>query len=410
MALIKKIFDTNLAGLKVDNRLCDAIIKYEHSFVRKNQEHVDFFGSALLGTHRVIWGTEDRNRWLDDILEVDEIALRKDIYDLPEDINPKAPDGTMKLKVGLNFINLSMVYVAHRLLTATNISRSKRTEATESIFRIMHYKFITSLIHSYFKVHMAERRTAEAAFNELNDRFDLKRYGSWKKLIDARADVLASSKTIHSDTLTKFDIDTKVIYIVTDVQTRIRRLIQTYFGVLDDVTRSKRHLVTTSSMIDTDDGYMVKDIMIEKNKYYRYLLETLKERRALIKDELLFPLFDLNPSANPDKVNDILVHISDNARSKEITGLCDDLLVYVFSFMKDKKLKTSELAELAKRLKAMLTGSKIKDPDIINLRVKGDALARKGTKYSRTAPVSTERTVVLLYLALRALAINRYKA
>lgn len=409
MALIKDIYDSNLSQLKIDATLCKDIIKYEHSFVRKNQEHVDFFGSALLGTHRVIWGNEERNKWLDDILEVDEIALRKDIYDLPADLNPKTPDGKMKIKVGLNFINLSFVYLAHRI-NVSKLPRQLRTDAMESIFRVIHYKFITSLIQNYFKTHMSERRTAEAAFNELNDRFDLKRYGSWKKLIDMRAEMLSSTRTIHKATLENFNDDKSIIYVVTDIQTRIRRLIQVYFGVLDDVTRSKRHLVTTSSMVDTDDGQMVKDIVIEKNNYYRYLMQVLPDKRSLIKDDILYPLLDINHSASPDKVREILGYISDHARDKEVTVLCNELLIFVFSFMKEKKLKTSQLADLATRLKAMFTGSKIKDPAILNLRDKGDALVRKGSKYSRTAPVSTERTVVLLYLTIRTLSINRYKA
>lgn len=413
---IKELFDDVLSDLHVDTELCKEIIRQDKEFLTKNEQHSEFFGSALLGVNKVVWGNQEQADWIEVVLGTDALVLKNAISTLPSEINPKDPKtGKPLKKVAMNPINLSMVYMAHRV-RISNVPRKLKEDTLKSIFRIMHYKFATSLLVNYFQSFTPDSLVAYTAFNSLNNRFDLKVAGNWNTLFQMRAEELAGTgpkKSIHYDTYgeklrSTLEYDNKYLYIITDVQTRIRRLIVKYFSVLDSVYKSKDAVRKSSALMDTDEGHMVRDVVVEKNNYLRYLRSTMDDKRNFIKEELTFPITEKNSSINYDKFNNILEYVVKNRNKPEVVELCDRTLTFAFQHMRDKSIRVSDLETLTDSLKNMFIGSKVFDKDILRLRKMGDEIAKKGAHYSKTASVSTERTGLLLYIVLRSLTKNYF--
>ena len=57
---IRDVFENECKNLKIDMRLAKAIQRYAMGFVTKNDEHIQFFGSILIGVHKVRFTDDDR--------------------------------------------------------------------------------------------------------------------------------------------------------------------------------------------------------------------------------------------------------------------------------------------------------------------------------------------------------------
>lgn len=399
---IRGVYDHHCKELKIDTKFAKEIIRFDANFVTKNADHVNFFGSGLLGVYPIRWTDDERNRWLDDILQVDEIALKDDVFRLPT-INPEH-------KVATDIVNLSFVYVIHRLTNEKTLPGPLKTEAIRSTIAIMHYKFLTSLMVRNFP-YPADEAVAKATFNELSLKFDIKRLGSWGALIRNRAEENTKPSALHYHTFTTMRDDTAVQYMVSDIQTRIREVVKAQVIVFYRIRESNGKIVSTSSVLTTDDGITIKDVRRTFNQYHNYLMGVIAEPRDFVRKELFDVVMALNPSANPETTNQALKYlsVSYSDRKKAYTKqLVEDLLIYTFNFIRTKKIPTHDLKEIAIRLRAMFTGSRINDKTILELRELSDRVVYESLPKRTGAPISPERTAVMLYIVLRALTKNYY--
>ena len=113
--------------------------------------HIQFFGSILIGVHKVRFTDDDRLAWFDDVLDVDEISLTNSLHSVPT-INPE-------FMVSGDAMNHSFIWLLHKFHTSSKLSTQVILDTKIALISIMHYKFITSLIAWYFK-YPADREVA----------------------------------------------------------------------------------------------------------------------------------------------------------------------------------------------------------------------------------------------------------
>lgn len=399
---IKAVYDQHCAELKVDVKLAKEIIKFDAHFVTKNSDHVSFFGSALLGVYPIRWTDDERNRWLDDILQVDELALKDDLHALPT-IDPEH-------KVATDIVNLSFIYMLNRLHNEKSLPGPLKQDAMKSVIAIMHYKFLTSLMVRNFP-YPADEAVAKATYNELTMKFDIKRLGSWGALVRNRAEDNIKPSALHYQTFVYMRDDKAVQYSVSDMQTRIREVVKAQVAVFYRVRDANGKIVSTSSLLATDDGFTVRDLRRAHSQYHGYLISVISEPKNFIRKELFDAVLALNPSANPETTQLALKYVSINFNDRKkvyLKRLADELLVYTFNFIRVKRIPTNDLKEIAIRLRAMFTGSRINDERILELRELTDKAVYESLPKRTGVPISPERTAVMLYMVLRALTKNYY--
>jgi hypothetical protein len=194
----------------------------------------------LIGVHKVRFTDDDRLAWFDDVLDVDEISLTNQLHSAPT-INPD-------FMVSGDAMNHSFIWLLHKFHTSDKLSNSVIHDTKVALISIMHYKFITSLIAWYFK-YPADREIALAAYSSLSKKFDIKQYGSWSALIRARAESIIAKSGIHFNTYVRYIDDRSIIYMVNDIQSRIRELIKALTREFMEIHEKNARLVN-SRLID----------------------------------------------------------------------------------------------------------------------------------------------------------------
>lgn len=398
---IKSVFDKHCVGLVIDKAFTSRLRNYDLQFITKNSDHVSFMGSALLGVFPIRWNDSDRDQWFDDVIFADEVGLADDIAKLPSiDITRKVQSDT---------VNLSFVYLMYRIAVSEHLSDSDKLHAQISTLRIMHYKFISSLLAHYFP-YPADVGTAKAAYEQLSMKFDIKKYGSWGKLITARAEEII--RGIHKETFHYMRDDKSVLYMVTDIQTRIREVVKAQTRVFHSVRENNGRIITTSSVMQIDEGIVVRDTQRTFSQYSRYILDIGSRPVDFIRADLVEIVLSNINSADKKVFQATLTYFCANfndIKKPYVKELATESLLYAFDFISRNSIRLNDLVEVLSKLKSMYVASRIRDNHILNLRNIGDRVVREAANKKESVPVAAERTALLVYIILRALTKQHYK-
>lgn len=125
--------------------------------------------------------------------------------------------------------NLFITYIIHlvRIVPLSQVkwkSEADREYCLLQLFKIWLYKFFTSVVNNSFR-HAPNEDVMRATLANMNNRFDLVKYGTWKNVIVERAKHHLKEDGIHADTILKYDDDGKILYLLSSVQTGLRNQI-----------------------------------------------------------------------------------------------------------------------------------------------------------------------------------------
>lgn len=401
---VRDVFDGICGDLKVDRKFIEQIHAYAIGFVNKNAEHVEFFGSNLIGVHPVRFMLSDREMWFNDILDVDEDELRDLLHALPE-INPN-------FNVSSDVMNLSMVWTLYRIHNAPNLTEAQREQGKLDVVCIFHYKVISSLMAYNFK-YPADKAVAAETYKALSKKYDLKQYGSWGALIVARAKDVIARTSIHYLTYTRMKDDKAVVYMVNDMQGRIRDVIKNILEVFYAVRDRKGGILTSSSTITLDGVTMVRDQSKQATAYKRYIHEVVTNRESWIRTELIGLVMKAMHTLDGKEglLRQTLTYMSDNAghpKAKEIDELLDETLYHMFDYMTTRNIRTNDIGELITRLKAVYMSSRSSDPVLLKMRELGDKVVSAAIASKNAAVIASVRTAIFIYIVLRTRTMNYY--
>jgi hypothetical protein len=404
---IKEVFDRQFDHVKFDAEFCKRVIQYSIRFMNRNEDHSAFFGGVLLGVNPVKFFDSDRDSWYEDVLEVDEDLFLADFRKI-DAINHE-------FNVMSDAFNYTPAYIVHRLMKATGVAQSLRHEAMVHAYMVLHYRFITSLLVKRFQ-YPADKEVATATYLALNGRFDIRRYGSWRDLIRARAEDIVSAKSIYYRCLQDFQPDGMLIRTVTDTQSRIRELIKKIYAIHKHFSDTGVRVKTTSDTTINADGEMVlKDRKNGYASFMRYINDIIPSERNFIRDELVDVVASgMNTMPKPLLVT-TLRYMSNNyfaPHQNYLQEIVKEVLLYSFDHLYVNRLPSVQRNDLATniaKLKALLTASRSTDPSVMLLRTEAEKLVRQATGRNKyEAQIAAVRTGTLLYIVLRAMTKDYY--
>lgn len=398
-------------GLKIDKALISKLEKYDRGFVTKNEDHVNFFGGNLLGVETVRWTNQDKNVWYDDILQSDSHQLSKSLLALRKVDAPNEPIFNPKFNVSSDETNISMVWLIHMIHTS-NLPAAMKEEGKLHVMKILHYKFISSLMYRYFK-YPANPDVAKTTYDRLSNKFRLKQLGSWGKLIEAQSkDILDPKISNHFKTYEKFNDPYAIIYMINDIQTRVRQIIRNMTQQFYIVLKSGETGSTSTSMTASIDGeLLIKDKMRLLPQYQRYIKSVIIDQQTFIKPYLVEMICNMINTLQMKSFVSVLRWTSHefgrNSR-KYIEEMVDELMIHCFEFMKERNIQSNDLPGLVSKLKMVYMSSKAKDPNLKKIRELGDRIVELST-LSRSGPVkAAERSGLMLYIVVRALTMRHF--
>ena len=208
---IRAVFEDECSNLVIDTRFVKRLHNYVVGFTHKNPDHIAFFGGNLLGVQVVRFTDVERDEWFNEILEADDMSLEDRLLALPT-VNAD-------WNVSSDTMNLSCIWLLHAIFISKLPEKDKH-QALIDVSLVLQFKFLTSRLYRHFK-YPADKAVAEATYAQLSYKYDIKRYGSWQALFNARAEELISKESIHYATIAKMNVDTDVTYMLNDVQGRI---------------------------------------------------------------------------------------------------------------------------------------------------------------------------------------------
>lgn len=402
---IKAVFDEECAQLEIGPKLVKRLRAYQLGFVNKNDEHIKFFGGNLLGVQVVRFTPMDRDRWFDEILEVDDGPLEERLLALP------TVNGDWH--ISSDTMNLSCAWLTHAIFNSSHLSPEQKKEAMIDVMLVLQYKYLTSCIYHYFR-YPADPAVAEATYAQLSYKFAIKQYGSWSALLRARAENIIEKDSIHYRTLVKMDNDDDVTYLLNDVQGRIRDSVKNIYAVLDRVKKQGIRIASTSAVIEHDGVEILKDKTRSMLAYERYLNSIITDKNSFIRDELCIVIEKIMHTMPPKLFRETLVWMSENYRQQgagSVEEILNETLIHSFEYLsqnRDVIRNANDLPGLLSRLRGVYMSSRSTDPVLFALREKTEEIVKQATGNKNTSVIASVRTGVLLYICLRSYTMKHY--
>lgn len=402
---IKDVFDDELSHLKLDKRFSNEVFKFVKSFMTRNQEHIGFFGDALIGVHRIRFENEDRVEFFDDILDADYHSIRDNLYSL-KTINPK-------FKVSSDPMNNTIMYLVHKLNKNKLMSPADNKDLQRYLVHLMHYRWICSLQTHYFP-HQASPEIARAAFSALSNKFDLKTAGSWQKWIELRTEDILRSDGLHAVTIDKYTDDEAIVKMLNDMQGRIRGMYRNVAEVFHREYEGANRINSTSALMEGNDGEKVlKDQSNDFIAYRRYIAQTIPEPSSFIKKELVGIIESMRPNMPEDAFEQSLDYLSDNfqiRRNKQLEPLIDEIMLHALNFFADNKIRLNDLKQALNRLSSIYSASGTQDAALLAIKEKMGKELTYAIPSRKHSAIPSVRTGVMLYIVLRAITMKHYTA
>ena len=357
--------------------------------------------------------TEDQKKY--EQQGISSATIRKAIESIPS-INTN-------FKVVSDPFNLFCNYAAYKIYTAKNITEKMRISGAAAVLKLLQYKYFTSLVNFRFRFKPSEA-IMRSTFEQLSDRFDIRKYGTWKNVMDARVNDMLSGDSVHSNTLNKFEDDKAVLYMISDFQTRIRNQINIFVTEYMRVKETGDIIgdyASTGNDSETGEKILLDQQDVFTNTILKIYSDSLTTSRWLF-DPAIKITVSLFSALNTSVFKKFLIAYSEYAVLKNKQGLKDDVkevdgsVLYLgpqsfvdqviqksFRYCVQNNVDINKPVEVLKTVKGVMSSSRVADPGILAVRSSSSYIVNEIADTNREATVSALRIGLIIYIVLLAL-------
>lgn len=404
-ASILPVLKRLVAGFTVDYKWCRELHKYVYNFTTRrigDTDYSEFFDSPYIGLQKITFTTADVNQWFTEIFDVDEQELKEHLHACRK-VNKD-------WHVTGDVFNLTIPYLMY-MTHHSDVSKDVKEQALLDLVCIYHYKCLTSILHNDYQ-YLAKKEVAYETYNRLSLKYDIKRYGSWRKLIEARARFIIDPKTgIHYKTFTKMDDDAKIIYMVGDIQDRLRGVINDINAVFHDVKNKTNIVKLESSLVNINDNIGVKDVTKEVNKFKNHIVQALASDNGFYKAELVTYASKALANSPEDKLEHIVKSFSSQYNSVKgalYVGFVEEVTTHCFEYLRSNNIKLTNLKDVLLKMRGGYLSPRTTNSSVLKLRKDGDLIVKELTGIKTPITITSLRTSLMVYICLRMLAMNSY--
>lgn len=400
MTTLKEVFDAHFAEVKFDKKLIDALYRFQVWFLNRDAEHLGFFGSNLIGVHAIRWRTSEDIKFFREVVDIDPGPLERDLA--------KVDTVVLDHAVASNTVNLTLMYVIHRVLTETSLSQKQRDRGSYDAALIFFYKCIALRQSEYFHF-PADPRVAQAAYARLSNKPLIKRLGSWRAVMEYRAKALLDEKGLHYKDLVTFDDGDRIAYAVTDSEGAIRSMYKIYcreFHLANGAGQSVQS--SSATVIDGEGVEKLKDKTRSTERYIAYIRQAILDVHGFVNPELVEIISDINTNTSRRMLTATATWLSVNYSDAKWHKKIDDwiVLVIVHSFHLLNEMgegNTKDYPTMLVTLKNLYLSTRSNDAELLKIRKLGDELIKAANGRVNNSLAMATRTAIILYVTLRAI-------
>lgn len=397
MLTIKSVFDHYLKHVKIDNNWVKEFNNYLTSVMVKNEDTVSFFGSIMVGVHKVHFDIGDLNYIWDILVEADRDEVRGALH-ATKYINPK-------WQVGADVTNHLLIYLVHRVLTS-NLPVKVKDNTTINLLFLLHYKFVTSLLKRDYP-YQVDQELALTVYNKLSRRFILRQVDSWKELLTTHSTNMyfgeGKRKAVQAG-LIKYNSDQFIVETITGVSTNLNSMFKEYNRVFHSVKDESDRIGLDSKLgTDSEGTVSFKDNLTNPIRYQYYLESHISNLDTFINDELLKVIVSSN-KARYKPVRKALVYIAGNygvRRQEKIKELVDTSLHYGLRRLSEHELDNRNIRKVFDILIGVFSSSRSLDAELEVIKKIGEEVinnALGGKSHGNT--ITLTRTTLVTYIVI----------
>lgn len=408
---LKEIFD-EYCHISIDKKFLERITKWRNKFYSKNSEHVGFFSSASFGLYIPKWTSEEDDEWLTEIIGIDEEEIADYVYELPS-INKD-------FQVSSNILSISFIYLMHKATINKSLSSADNDRVRKTLMEVLVARYMTSIMYKYFYRGKTSPEVSTEVFERLSKRFDLKVAGNWKNWIEMKAEgfVLGDeqrqdAKYGKQEVFQRFE-DELVVRKLNSIKSQLNKAAIEINSVFRQVLEDQDKIASKSALSMSVDGLYLADLVRDQTKYLHYQDAIFIDKNTFIKEDLLAVIEQSMPTISSNIFRGALEWILDNQMEskykRKIMEVRHDILIYAIQLIKDENLHTNDLVQVGYRLRQNILSGKNNDRTVLKVRKMIDEFIVKFRPQSKGKLVSLERSAIMIYIVLRTLAMNYYKA
>ena len=408
---LKEIFD-EYCDVSIDKKFLERITKWRNKFYSKNSEHVGFFSSASFGLYIPKWTSEEDDEWLTEIIGIDEEEIADYVYELPS-INKD-------FQVSSNILSISFIYLMHKATINKSLSSVDNDKVRKTLMEVLVARYMTSIMYKYFYRGKTSPEVSTEVFERLSKRFDLKVAGNWKNWIEMKAegfvlgdDQRQDAKYAKQEVFQRFE-DELVVRKLNSIKSQLNKAAIEINSVFRQVLEDQDKIASKSALSMSVDGLYLADLVRDQTKYLHYQDAIFIDKNTFIKEDLLAVIEQSMPTISSNIFRGALEWILDNQMDskykRKIMEVRHDILIYAIQLIKDENLHTNDLVQVGYRLRQNILSGKNNDRTILKVRKMIDEFIVKFRPQSKGKLVSLERSAIMIYIVLRTLAMNYYKA
>lgn len=408
---LKTVFDQHFEHVVFNDKLALEVYKYHIHISTMNPEHIQFFGSNLLGVNTLRYVPKDIRTFYEHVLGIDQTVLTDDIRKLGTIYHENSISG--------DILNLTIFYMIHRFYTTQDMTEDKKMRAAYDTALIFCYRCLFALTNSRFR-YPVDPRIAQAAYANLSNKHLIKKLGTWKKLCDYRSTRIVEKHNkednkpgLNYSRLYSFDDDIAVTSIIQDSQNRFKSMFNLYYDEFDKVWKDGGSIAVTSATITDADGDLV---LRERTKgpdaMVAYARTLINDPATFIDPDLITVVADINVNSSYRMIHSTVEWMAnayhDPKWNMAIDKFISDVVVQGMFYIEHNipLSKRKDVSYILITLKNLFLSTRSTDPQLLSIRAQGEKIVMANKKISKSLMMAT-RSAILLYIILRVLTGNR---
>ena len=370
--------------------------------------HPDALNTPLLGVNKLGFYTKD-SQALFDITGVDRTEFKRVI---------KMSSIPSHFQVATDEFNLLVVWTSH-LVEKSSLPKDKKTQTITSLYFMLLVKFFSSLLRHYFP-YGANKGTMEATIDSLTDKFDIKHQetSTWRLIMLKRAEEMNDPRNIHWQTMNNFLPDQKVIYVLTDLQTRIRSKVR---GVAEKyyemVKLGKTYGDVDLTTTNKDGEKIVRELKTSFDAMISSICNRVINVQQFVREDLIVITTRIIRNANADMMRNVLMQFSSMAtvqyqkRQQDLESkdkklflgyhiLIVNLIQRTYRRCIMEKVDLRNRAAILKKAVDLYSASRINDELVLKVKESVGSFIVKGRFSSREATQASLKIAFIVYIIL----------
>lgn len=394
--------------IRVTNLMMRDLEMFRISYETRD-ENPNALNSPLLGVFPMYFTDKDQKDFFQ-IFHVDKNELKRVI--------DKIPTINSSFKVISDPFNILTTWLIH-LSYDPSLKQTTAEQFRLSLLKLNHYKFFTSLVNHRFP-HGANEAIMQATIDGLTNKFDIIEHGTWGSVMEERSkDVLVG---VHEQTLKKYDDDKAILYVISDMQTRIRNKIQIivsrYYTTKESGDKIKSHVLAKEvdgEKIISNPG-SVFDAMIAN------LSSNMLNTNMFVDHQIVKLVSGLFTNISPEALRQVLYQFSSlailQAKSKQLDRvkktnngelyigtriLISKIIQKTYrSCINSSDVNMKNPVSILLKTKNLYSSSRILDPDILAIKSSVGALVDQFVRTTRNADKASMRIAFIVYVMVQS--------